>query len=193
MNPGLPHERWQSYYYTIPATSHVAQGQECQGLQSLLSSPEALEEKGVSGQGGSPRSNPCPLRGCRDRCLPVRLGCHLAAQDHLGQMERTAQVGTYKWARAQGKISCTTTFSTSIAGAACSCPHRQHLSSVSHKSSGWHQVQAGAAGVKAAPYVGVSPLPEPQGHTPRVQNRVADVLSRQGLPQGDWRLHPEVV
>ncbi|XP_030293378.1 uncharacterized protein LOC115593839 [Sparus aurata] len=30
-------------------------------------------------------------------------------------------------------------------------------------------------------------------HLPGVQNNVADVLSRQGPPQGDWRLHPEVV
>ncbi|XP_072219103.1 uncharacterized protein [Leuresthes tenuis] len=30
-------------------------------------------------------------------------------------------------------------------------------------------------------------------HLPGIQNKVADVLSRQGLPQGDWRLHPEVV
>ena len=30
-------------------------------------------------------------------------------------------------------------------------------------------------------------------HLPDVQNKVEDVLSRQGLPQGDCRLHPEVV
>ena len=30
-------------------------------------------------------------------------------------------------------------------------------------------------------------------HLPGVQNSVADVLYRQGLPQGDWRLHPELV
>ena len=70
--------------------SQVAQGQERQDIQPLLSSPEALEEKGVSGQGGSPRSDPCPPRGCGDRCLSVRLGCSLAAQDHQGQMECTA-------------------------------------------------------------------------------------------------------
>ena len=78
--------------------SQVAQGQKRQDIQPLLSSPEALEEKGVSGQGGSPRSDPCPPRGCGDRCLSVRLGRNLAAQDHEGQMEHTAQVETYKCA-----------------------------------------------------------------------------------------------
>ena len=132
----------------------------------MLSSPEALEEKGVSGHLGSPRSDPCLPRGCGDRCLSVRLGRSLAVQDHQGQMEHTAQVGTYKCARAQSNVSRTAILSSGIEGAARSCPHRQHLSSVPHKSSGWHQVQAGSAGVRAAPYMGFSPLPEPQGRTP---------------------------
>ena len=151
--------------------SQVAQRQKHQGIQPLLLSPEALEEEGVSDQEGSPRSDPCPSRGCGDRCLSIRLGCCLAAQNHQGQMEHTAQVGTR--------------------GGMFSSAQR---ASQQYTTSGWHRVQARSAGVRAAPYEGISPLPKPQCCAPpRSTEQCSGCSLLPWQPKGNWRLHPEVV
>ena len=136
----------------------------------------------------------CPPRSCGDGCLSIRLGCSLVAQDHQWQMERTTQVGTYKCARAQSNLSRTAAFSSSIKG--------RHVLVHTDSASAVYPINH-QGGTRSKLGLRVSEqlltwafqhfLSLRAVHLPSVQNSVADVLSHQGPPQGNWRLHPEVV
>ncbi len=79
-------------------------------------------------------------------------------------------------------------------GPPCACPLRQHIGGLLHKSPGGFTVMSicklacqillwsqGKLLSLQAPYI------------PGTHNIGADILSRQGLRPGEWRLHPEVV
>ncbi len=129
-----------------------------------------------------------------DRCLPHGLGSDLGGTLESRSVEGPSSLMAHQPPGDVGCISCSQEFPDRSQGPPCACPLRQHIGGLLHKSPGRFEVTSTLqTGVPNPPVVQRKLLSLRATYIPGAHNIGADILSRQGLRPGDWRLHPEVV
>ncbi len=129
-----------------------------------------------------------------DRCLPHGLGSDLGGTLESRSVEGPSSLMAHQPPGDVGCISCSQEFPDRSQGPPCACPLRQHIGGLLHKSPGRFEVTSTLqTGVPNPPVVLKEVVVSASNLHPGAHNIGADILSRQGLRPGDWRLHPEVV
>ena len=147
----------------LPLGCQAAQGQETQGVTTVSPRLGPMEGQGLHAQGCSYGFCSVSQGDCYHRCLPYRMGCSVAEQDGPGAVVCGRSGGPHQCAGAASDSPGSQALSAAPEGQACSRAIRQHISCVSYKSSGRHQVCAAAASGRGAPYVGSPPPDQPSG------------------------------
>lgn len=99
----------------------------------------------------------------------------------------------HKCARTQGSAFGTYRIPAISEEQTCSCALRQHDCSLPHQPPRGHEVNPAAAGGHLLVWAFPRLASLRAMYLPGSQNQVADLLSCQKPPSGEWRLYPEVV
>ncbi len=134
------------------------------------------------------------LQDANDRCLSHGLGSDFRGMLKSGSVEEPSSLMAHQLSGDDGCISSSKEFPSRSKGPTCAHPLRQHIGGLLHKSPG---------GLRSHPLCKLACqillwsqwmlLSLRAACIPAVQNIGADILSRQGLRPGEWRLYPEVV
>ncbi len=133
---------------------------------------------------------------CRghDGHIESKPGSSVRGHAGFGAVVRTSEPVTHKPLGAGSSVLSSKGFSATAGTAACTDSHRQHVCGFVHKSPRRRMIQGSVQACSKSPAMGGPSLsPHQSSAHPRSPELGADILSRKGFPQGEWRLHPESV
>ncbi len=161
---------------------------EHRSLPRLHRSSEAVAQPRALQPGSSPGLSDVTCRG-NDGRIDSRLGSSVRGHANFGAVVRTAEPVAHKPLGAGSSVLSSKGFSATAGTAACTDSHRQvfRVCYINPRHSLQTSVRTGSGSPMGGPYFS---LHQNSAH-PGLMNRGADMLSRKGNPQGEWRLSPE--
>ncbi len=189
-----------------PAYEIVSVVAQSQGISSKGQSPEAnkgyapgasypfyVVQTPVSDFGSHSRSV-LSSQDANDRRFPHGLGCGLGWPSSPRDSERPSSRMAHQLPRNDGSISGPEILPPAVERLPCPSAGGQHGGSLLHKSPGRTAFAPPEQASAAGSALGTGQVPVPQGdYIPGHMNVGADLLSRQAVTHGEWKLHPEVV
>ncbi|XDV35147.1 hypothetical protein PO909_005149 [Leuciscus waleckii] len=188
-SPSLPGASGGSKFIS---ESVVLQPQAYHSYPQLRSRSGAVEKHGVIQLRSPPGHRDTKRRGFDGR-VDLRLGSGLLGRASFGSVVRTAEEVAHKPPGANGGLPGPQSLSVSVGATACADPDRQHVRSFIYKSPRRHSKALFKQAQALLLWADRHFLSVRAAHIPGVLNRGADMLSRNGIPQGEWRLHPGTV
>ncbi len=144
-------------------------------------------------QPGSPPGLGSVLRGGHDGCIDPRLESSVRWNASVGTVVETSEPVAHKPPGAGSSLLSSKVIPAAARTATCTDSHRQYVCGVVYKSPGRNSLQGAVQAGDGYPAMGGLQPSLRATHIPGLLNWRADMLSRKGMPQGEWRSHPESV